>query len=109
MLLARAAHDQVRDDAAVDVAGDAVTLIDTLFRRAGISRHGHPAGIDEDALVVVLTADDGGENTQGDIVDGAAADAGHPQGQAGETPRPEERRVGNACDSKCSYRWSRVL
>src|SRR3990167_3553202 len=79
MLLAGVVHDQVGPGLAVDVANQAVALVDWVTLRSPIAGHRHPAGVNQDPSLLGPESDHRGEHRKGDVVDGADADAVHHQ------------------------------
>ncbi|GCC46340.1 hypothetical protein chiPu_0030573, partial [Chiloscyllium punctatum] len=79
VLLIGLGHDEVGIGPAIDVADDAVALVDRLLRGAAIARQRHPTRVDEGPAAVGAMADHRREHRQCDVVDRADPDPGHHQ------------------------------
>ncbi len=72
-------HDQIRDRLSGEIAHKALALIDGETRGPAITRHRHPAGVNDDPALVALMSDHCRKHRQSDILEAADTDPGHHQ------------------------------
>ena len=77
MLLTRVADDEIWIRPALDIAHEAISLIDRMASCAPIARQGHPPAIDENPALLWFIPNDRCQHRQRDIVDLAHADPVH--------------------------------
>ena len=86
MFLISVDHDQTWDRIAREIANHAIALIEGETRSAAITRHRHPAGIDDDPAFVMLMADHSCQHRESYVPDIADADPCHHQIEEHENP-----------------------
>src|SRR4029450_7958940 len=104
MLLARIADDEIGMRPAIDVAYDAISLVDRVTGGAAIAGQRHPSAVDENPAFFRFVPDHGGENRQGEFATLADADPVHDEIEEHEHARTclgdagkVARKVGRRC------------